>query len=303
MKVSTLCSVVIASSFGFVKESGAAGTAPVITAGYSVADKKPTTAAAFFRNSKNKPIIEKNNKNFHTIRGGACSDSDPALFIKIGIQTIAESAGLLGILIASINFSDKLLPSWSIFNLPFLELIASFLIIFGSSIIGAVLDGGLSVATNQALNPSKVAGDPNWYSNLKKPVWNPPGWAFPIMWLIVSKPTQLCALSRILKFGMGTETVGVDGGVIKTTTIPFVALAVYTTHLALGDAWNKVFFGLECIGRGTAVITVFFSFLLASTYLFYNIDAGAGYYMLPTCGWVFVATALQWSIYLKNKKK
>ena len=55
------------------------------------------------------------------------------------------------------------------------------------------------------------------------------------MWLIVSKPTQLCALSRILKFGMSTETVGVDGSSITTTTIPLVALAVYTTHLALGD--------------------------------------------------------------------
>ena len=145
------------------------------TAGYNAADKKPTTAAAFFRNSKNKSIREKQNRNFHAIRGGACSDSDPALFTKIGIQTVAESAGLLGIIIASINLSGKLPPSWSVFNLPLLELIASFLVIFGSSIIGAVLDGGLSVATNQALNPSKVAGDPNWYSNLKKPIWNPPG--------------------------------------------------------------------------------------------------------------------------------
>jgi hypothetical protein len=36
--------------------------------------------------------------------------------------------------------------------------------------------------------------------------------------------------------------------------------------------------------------------------LFYAIDPVAGYYMLPTCGWVTVATALQWSIYFKNKK-
>ena len=67
------------------------------------------------------------------------------------------------------------------------------------------------------------------------------------------------------------------------------------------QAWNKVFFGLECIGRGTVVITFFYAALLASAYLFYQIDDLAGYYMLPTCGWVTVATALQYSIYFLNK--
>merc|ERR1711957_671228 len=124
--------------------------------------------------------------------------------------------------------------------------------------------------------------------------WNPPGWVFPIMWLIISKPTQLCAISRIFKYGK--EVVEISDGV-TTSSIPLFPVFIYTTTLALGDAWNKVFFGLECIGKGTFVISVFFSFLLASTYLFYNIDHTAGYYMLPTCAWVFVATALQWSIY------
>ena len=128
-------------------------------------------------------------------------------------------------------------------------------------------------------------------------------WVFPIMWLIVAKPTQLCALSRIFKHGVQQVTVENSLSSSITTIFPSFAILVYTTHLALGDTWNKVFFGLQCIGRGTAVISIFFAFLLASTYLFYTIDAGAGYYMLPTCGWVFVATALQWSIYLKNKSK
>jgi tryptophan-rich sensory protein len=82
----------------------------------------------------------------------------------------------------------------------------------------------MSAATNQALNPNKVLGDPNWYKNLVKPSWNPPGWVFPIMWLIVSKPTQLCAMSRMLKFGIkGNEKESM------------LALAAYTTHLALGN--------------------------------------------------------------------
>mmetsp|Transcript_24981 Transcript_24981/g.28581 ORF Transcript_24981/g.28581 Transcript_24981/m.28581 type:complete len:299 (+) Transcript_24981:54-950(+) len=225
-------------------------------------------------------------------RGGACSDSNPALFVKIGATAIAESFVLLGLLLTSTKLTNNFTSIPTVFNEPLLELLASMMIIFGSSIFGAIVDGGLSAATKQTLNPTKVSGDPNWYANLKKPSWNPPGWLFPIMWLIVSKPTQLSALSRIFKYGKN----------VTTTSIPLFPAFIYTTTLALGDAWNKVFFGLECLGAGTVVILTFFTFLLLSTYLFYHIDPVAGYYMLPTCAWVFVATALQWSIYLKNKK-
>lgn len=234
--------------------------------------------------------------------GAACSDSALKFFAKIGTGTILESVVLFGVLYASVKLSDAVPSIPSIYNQPIPSLVASLMIIFGSSFFGSVIDGGLSVASKQALMPQTTLS-PNWYAGLKKPSWNPPGWVFPIMWLIVAKPTQLCALSRIFKHGVQQVTVENSLSSSITTIFPSFAILVYTTHLALGDTWNKVFFGLQCIGRGTAVISIFFAFLLASTYLFYTIDAGAGYYMLPTCGWVFVATALQWSIYLKNKNK
>ena len=282
-------------------------------------------------------------------RGGACSDSDPALFAKIGTTAIFESMALFGILWSSIQIAaSKNYPTWvpRVMNQPLVELLASFLVIFGSSFVGAILDGGLSAATNQALKPNQVLGDPDWYANLSKPSWTPPGYFIAIMWVIVSKPTQLCALSRMLKFGINSDSKA-----------SLLALAVYTTHLAFGDvsimlshrivlvswlllllqfsfafcffvlliaililfftiytifyycyyscgtqAWNKVFFGLECIGQGVPTITAMISALFYSAYLFYKIDKTAGYFMLPTCGWVTVATALQYSIYFRNKK-
>lgn len=107
------------------------------------------------------------------------------------------------------------------------------------------------------------------------------------MWIIVSKPTQFMAVWKLVRQHY-TEDL----------TIPLV---VYCGHLSLGDMWNKVFFGLECTGRGLAVICTFWSVLALSAYLFYNVDKYSGLLLLPTLGWVTVATALNWSIYLLNK--
>jgi tryptophan-rich sensory protein len=227
---------------------------------------------------------------------GACSDSNPALFLKVALSAALEATTMVGLIVGSKKVTEKVQWLPSVFGLPLLQWVSLFAIIFASSFFGSIVDGGLSTATNQVLDPNVVPGDSDWFANLAKPSWNPPGWVFPIMWLIVSKPTQLVAVSKILK---KAATVASESD--TTAKLPIPILAVYCTHLALGDAWNKVFFGLQCPGRGVAVITTFFGLLLTSAYLFYSVDPLAGKFMLPTCGWVFVATALNWSIYLKNK--
>ena len=71
-------------------------------------------------------------------------------------------------------------------------------VIFGSSYFGQIIDIGMSAATRQVMSPNEIPGDADWYLNLRKPNWNPPGWLFPIMWLIVSKPTQLAAVWKLM---------------------------------------------------------------------------------------------------------
>jgi tryptophan-rich sensory protein len=220
-------------------------------------------------------------------RGGACSDSTPSLFVKIGISAGVETFLMANVLFLAIR-SKFGFENQSVATLVQLTLILS--VIFGSSSFGALADTGVSAASKQILAPNEVPGDPVWYANLKKPKWNPPGWLFPIMWLIISKPTQLIAVRKIVKACPGI-------GDLNTR----FAFLVYCAHLSLGDAWNKVFFGLQCPGRGVAIIITFWSLLWTSAYLFYQIEPSAGLFLLPTCLWVTVASALNISIYNLNK--
>ena len=79
---------------------------------------------------------------------------------------------------------------------------------------------------------------------------------------------------------------------------------ITSSHLSLFYylAWDKqVFFGLQCTGRGLAVILAFWSILWTCVYLFYQVDETAGLFLVPTGLWVTVAAALNWSIYFQNK--
>jgi len=223
---------------------------------------------------------------FLDIRGGGkVIDSNLVLLTKVGIYALLEQAVMLGIL-ASTKKLAAMIKVPKISGLPLIQWFGIFLIAYASSFIGSIIQGGISAATNQVLDPRVVPSSPEWYSRLQKPNWNPPGWLFPIMWLIISKPTQMIAVSKILTS--------------QPENLPLSVLALYCSHLALGNAWNKVFFGMQSIGRGAVVITAFYGLLLASAYAFYQVEPTAGLFLLPTCCWVTVATALNWSIYLKN---
>ena len=232
-------------------------------------------------------------------RGGA---SSLTTLTHAAVGAVFEAGALLGVVKAAralppgaseVIAKLKILPSDTIKGLPAAEWFAWCVIIFGSSAVGSVVDGSLRAATNQILMPTRVAGEQGWYASLDKPRWEPPGYVFPIMWLLVSKPTQLLAVAKVC-----SSSVGGEGE--EAAALPWVPqLAAYCLHLALGDAWNKVFFGQQKVAAGALMITVFYGALLASAYLFSLVDPMAGLLMVPTCLWVTIAAALNWSIYFR----
>ena len=177
-------------------------------------------------------------------RGGA---SSLTTLTHAALGAVFEAGALLGVVKAARALPPgaseviarlKILPSDTVKGLPAAEWFAWCVIIFGSSAVGSVVDGSLRAATNQILMPTRVAGEQGWYASLDKPRWEPPGYVFPVMWLLVSKPTQLLAVAKVC------SSVTSEGE--EAAALPWVPqLAAYCLHLALGDAWNKVFFGQQ----------------------------------------------------------
>ena len=177
-------------------------------------------------------------------RGGA---SSLTTLTHAALGAVFEAGALLGVVKAARALPPgaseviarlKILPSDTVKGLPAAEWFAWCVIIFGSSAVGSVVDGSLRAATNQILMPTRVAGEQGWYASLDKPRWEPPGYVFPIMWLLVSKPTQLLAVAKVCSSGTSEGE--------EAAALPWVPqLAAYCLHLALGDAWNKVFFGQQ----------------------------------------------------------
>jgi translocator protein len=207
------------------------------------------------------------------------------------LASSVEAAVLVSILQGSLQITTTTATSnkWNpiIWQLPLARWIAILAVVFGSAGVRSALDGTVKAAA-QTLRPTVTPGDPEWYANLRKPWFNPPGWLFPIMWLVVSKPTQVLALRSLLV----SLSDGANGG--------WKRFIPYGIHLALGDTWNQIFFNHQRIGLGAMVISLFWSALLVTIYVFDDINPWAGYFLLPTAAWVTVAALLNLEIYRLN---
>ena len=86
-------------------------------------------------------------------RGGACSDSPPALFAKVALGATVETLLMYATLIAAKSEKVLDLPSTTT---RVIQSCLIFCIIFLSSTYGAIADMGLSAATKQLLMPNEI---------------------------------------------------------------------------------------------------------------------------------------------------
>ncbi|CAN5591748.1 TspO/MBR family protein [soil metagenome] len=158
-------------------------------------------------------------------------------------------------------------PLW----LQILALIAFVAVSYAAGLIGSL---------------TTETGDGSWYAQLEKPVFNPPGWIFGVVW------PMLYTLMGIAAWLVWRE--GWSRHAVK------VALGWFAAQLVLNAIWTPVFFGAEAPLAGLVVITFLFIAILITTHWFWRITKSGGLLLMPYILWVAFAIALNTAIWILN---
>ena len=146
------------------------------------------------------------------------------------------------------------------------------LIIFALLNFGALALGGL-------FTPSGLTSE--WYQNLNKAPWTPPGWVFGFTW------TTIMACLTIY---MALANKEWDKKL----------LILYGIQLVLNIGWTPIFFYFQ---QSTLALCVIIALTLLIAYLTYEFKGQSHHFvilLLPYLAWLCVATSLNWYIVLKN---
>jgi len=140
--------------------------------------------------------------------------------------------------------------------------VAAATIVIVGSLIGIVSNSGLSK---------------DWYVPLAKPAFQPPGWAFGVVWTVLYTMMGI-AMAAILNEPESPRRR--------------IALVLFVAQLALNFAWSPIFFGGGMIDAGMLVIVAMIALLVMTIIAFWRIRPLAGALLLPYLAWLGLAAAL-----------
>ncbi|PWB72945.1 TspO protein [candidate division GN15 bacterium] len=124
-----------------------------------------------------------------------------------------------------------------------------------------------------------------WYTQLRKPSWTPPGYLFGPVWSLL-----------YLSMGVAAWLVWKRGGYSGAP----VALTLFLIQLVFNGLWSWLFFGLQRPGLAFVDIAILWILVLATTLAFWRQGAAAGTLMIPYITWLSFASALNFSIWRMN---
>jgi benzodiazapine receptor len=125
-----------------------------------------------------------------------------------------------------------------------------------------------------------------WYKSLRKPVWVPPNWAFPVVW----SSLYILMAWAAMRVGMS----GAEGPMIA------LGLGLWAMQIAFNAIWTPIFFGLKRMRAALMIMAGLWSSVLGTAIVFYAVDPIAGLMLVPYVMWVSIAFALNTSILRLN---
>lgn len=124
-----------------------------------------------------------------------------------------------------------------------------------------------------------------WYRALNKPSWTPPDWVFPVTWTTL----YLCMAAAGARAAMQPDSA--------------IAMALWSMQIAFNGLWTPVFFGLQNIRLGMAVLVALWISVLLTMLALLQVDTIAGLLFIPYLIWVSIAGALNASVWRLNPQE
>lgn len=121
-----------------------------------------------------------------------------------------------------------------------------------------------------------------WYESLRKPVWTPPNWAFPVVW-------------SLLYIG-----IAYAGWTVWTLAGWSLPVAFWIFQIIFNAAWSWLFFGLRRMDLALADIAALwlsiFGFIIAA----WPVSQVAALIFVPYLAWVSTAGCLNYKVLRLN---
>ena len=142
-----------------------------------------------------------------------------------------------------------------------------------------------SAAILGSLSTRNAVGD--WYANLNKPSFTPPGWLFGPVWTALY---VLMAVSAAIVWDKGLDKAAVR-----------IALALFLVQLILNGLWTPLFFGLRMPLVAFIEILLLWVAVGLTILVFARVSLAAAMLLMPYILWTSFAAVLNLSIWLLNR--
>jgi tryptophan-rich sensory protein len=126
----------------------------------------------------------------------------------------------------------------------------------------------------------------DWYRRLNKPPWNPPSWVFGPVWTLLYG-----------SMAVAVWLVWREGG----WAAQWAPLSLFLLQLLFNGLWSWLFFGRRNPGAAFADIVLIWVTLAATILAFRHVSVIAAAILLPYLAWVSFASALNFSIWQRNR--
>jgi len=121
------------------------------------------------------------------------------------------------------------------------------------------------------------ASAPEFYRELVRPSWSPPGWLFGPVWSVLYALMGIAAWLVWRAQGFAGAAVG---------------LGLFIVQLAFNGLWTWLFFVWHLGGLAFAEILLLWVLIAATIVVFWRVSKVAGLLLIPYLAWVSFASAL-----------